>query len=95
MTDTPMSTDTITAYRASVERHLAALLDEIRQDLAAGLRAHLAEVASELRPGETLEHRLGSPAQCASSVLGYSPSLASLEEAILSPAAPARPATEA
>jgi hypothetical protein len=75
MNDTPVRTDPITAYRDAAERHLAALLDEIRDDLAAGLRAHLAEVAAELKPGETLEHRLGSPAQCASSALGYCSSL--------------------
>lgn len=75
MTDTPVQADVLADYRDSAERHLAALLEEIRDDIAAGLRAHLADVASDLRPGETLEQRLGSPAQCASSALGYSPSL--------------------
>lgn len=64
-----------TVYRIAVERHLDALLQEIRLDLAAGLRAHLADVAAGLRPGETLEHRLGSPEACAAAVLGYSAAL--------------------
>lgn len=74
MTDTPVRTEAA-AYRDAVERHLADLLEEIRQDLTAGLRAHLADVAADLRPGETLEHRLGGPARFAASVLGYSPAL--------------------
>ncbi|MBO3733587.1 HAAS signaling domain-containing protein [Glycomyces niveus] len=77
MTDTPAAT---AAYRDAVERHLAALLDEIRRDIAAGLRAHLADTAADLRPGETLEHRLGSPEQCASQALGYHPSLAPYQD---------------
>jgi hypothetical protein len=72
MTHTP--TDTA-SYRDAVERHLDALLQEIRLDLAAGLRAHLADVAAGLRPGETLEHRLGSPEACAAAVLGFSSAL--------------------
>ncbi|GAA2133879.1 hypothetical protein [Glycomyces algeriensis] len=80
MTDTPAQTDVTAAYRASVEHHLAALLEEIREDLAAGLRAHLADVASDLRPGETLEHRLGSPDRLAVAVLGYSPALEAFQE---------------
>jgi hypothetical protein len=80
MTDAPTPTDVIAAYRASVEHHLAVLLEEIREDLAAGLRAHLADVASDLRPGETLEHRLGSPDRLAVAVLGYSPALESFQE---------------
>lgn len=80
MTDTPMPTDATAAYRASVERHLADLLEEIRQDLTAGLRAHLADVVADLRPGEALEHRLGSPARFAVAVLGYSPALESFQQ---------------
>jgi len=80
MTPAPVQTDPIAAYRDAVERHLADLLDDLRLDLLAGLRAHLADVAAELRPGETLEQRLGGPAQCASAVLGYSPALAHLHE---------------
>jgi hypothetical protein len=80
MTDAPTPTDVIAAYRASVEHHLAVLLEDIRQDLAAGLRAHLADVASDLRPGETLEHRLGSPDRLAVAVLGYNPALESFQE---------------
>jgi hypothetical protein len=79
MTDTPEQPDPTAAYRDSVERHLADLLEEIRQDLTAGLRAHLADVAAELRPGETLERRLGSPERFAVGVLGYSPALESFQ----------------
>ncbi|MDA1362112.1 hypothetical protein O1R50_20970 [Glycomyces luteolus] len=74
MTDTPVQND-VAAYRASVERHLDDLLEDIRQDLVAGLRAHLADVAADLRPGETLEQRLGGHARFAAAVLGYSPVL--------------------
>ena len=80
MFHTPVQTDQVAAYRDSVERCLADLLEEIRRDLCAGLRAHIADVAAELGPGETLEQRLGGPEQCASQVLGYNPSLAHLQE---------------
>lgn len=66
MTDAPAPTDATAAFRASVERHLADLPADIRDDLIAGLRTHLTEVASELGPGERLEHRLGSAEQYAS-----------------------------
>ncbi|MDN3238696.1 hypothetical protein [Glycomyces tritici] len=88
MTDAPTPTDVIAAYRASVEHHLAVLLEEIREDLAAGLRAHLADVASDLRPGETLEHRLGSPDRLAVAVLGYSPALEAFQEDRATPPSP-------
>jgi hypothetical protein len=87
MTHTPADA---AAYRDAVERHLDALLQEIRLDLAAGLRAHLAEVAAGLRPGETLEHRLGSPEACAAAVLGYSAALESFQSDYAT-APPSRP----
>ncbi|WP_205327916.1 hypothetical protein [Glycomyces sp. YM15] len=89
MTDTPVQND-VAAYRASVERHLADLLEEIRQDLVAGLRAHLADVAADLRPGETLEQRLGGHARFAASVLGYSPVLEPFQQEYAT-APPSRP----
>ncbi|MFG3338997.1 HAAS signaling domain-containing protein [Glycomyces sp. NPDC048151] len=79
MTDTPARRDQVAAYRDTAERHLADLLEEIRLDLVAGLRAHLADVAADLRPGETLERRLGSPEECAAAALGYSTVLESFQ----------------